>query len=60
MRYYVYILYSQSSDRYYTGYSSDPEESLIEHKLGATTSTKTGRPWSKLKLPELIPRADKY
>jgi len=43
--YYVYILYSQSRDRYYTGYSSDPEERVIEHNLGATMSTRTGRPW---------------
>jgi len=45
MMYYVYILYSQSRDRYYTGYSSDPEERVIEHNLGATMSTRTGRPW---------------
>jgi putative endonuclease len=45
MEYYVYILYSQSKDRYYTGYSHNPDERLIEHNLGATTSTRPGRPW---------------
>ncbi len=45
MKYYLYILYSQSRDRYYTGYSLNPEERLVEHNLGATTSTRTGRPW---------------
>jgi len=45
MKYYVYILYSKSRDRYYTGYSSDPEERVVEHNLGATVSTRTGRPW---------------
>ena len=45
MKYFVYILYSQSKDRYYTGYSVNPEERLIEHNMGATTSTRSGRPW---------------
>jgi putative endonuclease len=45
MEYYVYILYSQSKDRYYTGYSHNPDERLVEHNLGATTSTRPGRPW---------------
>jgi putative endonuclease len=45
MKYYVYILYSQSKDRYYTGYSANPEERVVEHNLGATPSTRPGRPW---------------
>lgn len=46
MKYYVYILFSQSVDRYYTGYTIDPSERLIEHNLGATPSTRSGRPWT--------------
>lgn len=46
MNYYVYIIYSQLKNRYYTGYSSDPAERLIEHNLGATPSTRLGRPWT--------------
>jgi putative endonuclease len=45
MKYYVYILYSQSKDKYYTGYSNNPEERVVEHNLGATPSTRPGRPW---------------
>ncbi len=45
MKYCVYILHSQSKDRYYTGYSSNPEERVVEHNLGATPSTRPGRPW---------------
>ena len=45
MKFSVYILYSQSRDRYYTGYTANPEERLIEHNMGATTSTRSGRPW---------------
>jgi putative endonuclease len=44
VEYYVYIIYSSSRDKYYTGFSQNPEERLIEHNLGATTSTGTGKP----------------
>jgi len=30
--FYVYILYSESADKYYFGHYNDPERSLIEHK----------------------------
>jgi len=46
VEYHVYIIYSSSRDKYYTGYSQNPEERLIEHNSGATTSTRTGRPWT--------------
>ncbi|HPF04342.1 MAG TPA: GIY-YIG nuclease family protein [Bacteroidales bacterium] len=46
MDYYVYIIYSSSRDKYYTGYSEDPDERLIKHNLGATISTRTGKPWT--------------
>jgi len=45
MEYYVYIIYSSSRDKYYIGYSSDPEGRLLKHNLGATISTKTSKPW---------------
>jgi putative endonuclease len=46
VKHYVYILYSQSKDRYYTGFSANPEERVAEHNPGATPSTKPGRPWT--------------
>ena len=45
MKYYVYIIYSPSQDKYYTGYSADPLERQEEHNMGATASTRPGRPW---------------
>jgi putative endonuclease len=45
VEYYVYIIYSTSRDKYYTGYSQNPEERLVEHNSGATISTRTGKPW---------------
>ena len=45
MSYYVYILYSQKTNHYYIGSSSDPDKRLLRHNAGATISTKQGRPW---------------
>ena len=45
MTYYLYILYSETTDHYYVGSSSDPEKRVLQHNAGATTSTKPGRPW---------------
>jgi putative endonuclease len=45
MNYSVYILYSQSKDKYYTGYTKNASERLLEHNAGATPSTRSGIPW---------------
>ncbi|MEM9325614.1 MAG: GIY-YIG nuclease family protein, partial [Bacteroidota bacterium] len=44
--YYVYIIYSGSSDVYYVGSSSDPEKRLQRHNEGVfNTYTSKRRPW---------------
>jgi len=45
MPHFIYILYSQSRDRYYIGSCANVEQRLIRHNAGATLSTKSGRPW---------------
>ncbi|MDO8929395.1 MAG: GIY-YIG nuclease family protein [Bacteroidota bacterium] len=45
MEHFIYILYSETRDRYYIGSCADVNERLIRHNAGATTSTKSGRPW---------------
>ncbi len=45
MKYYVYILYSASRDRYYVGHTYHLKERVEEHNSGKTPSTRTGRPW---------------
>jgi putative endonuclease len=45
MQHFVYILYSESRDRYYIGSCADVVQRLIRHNAGATLSTKSGRPW---------------
>ncbi len=43
--YYVYILYSESGDRYYRGMSQNPENRLEYHNTKETGFTSRYRPW---------------
>ena len=43
--YFVYILYSESSDRYYIGQTNNLEKRLQKHNLGLVDSTRHSRPW---------------
>jgi len=45
MVYTVYILYSKSLDRYYTGHTQDLEDRLTPHNQGRSKATKGGTPW---------------
>jgi len=46
MNFYIYILHSISSDKYYVGYSTDPVRRVIEHNTKPfTTFTSKYRPW---------------
>ena len=45
MPHFVYILYSETSDRYYVGSCCDIDQRLERHNAGATKSTKPYRPW---------------
>ncbi len=42
---YTYILYSETKDRYYVGYSCQLADRKARHQLGYSKSTKSGRPW---------------
>ena len=53
MAHYVYILYSEKTDRFYIGSTSDVEKRLIKHNLGGTASIRPGRPW-KIVYPETL------
>jgi len=44
--YYIYILYSERSDKYYIGYTSDYQRRLTEHNTTErSTYTSKHRPW---------------
>jgi len=53
MKYYVYILFSQTKLRYYVGQTQDFEKRLQRHNKGLVLSTKGGKPW------ELVRRFEK-
>ncbi|GAB1417978.1 hypothetical protein MASR2M12_07430 [Bacteroidales bacterium] len=43
--YYVYIIFSPSSDIFYKGYTSNPEKRLWEHNNDLSQYTATKGPW---------------
>jgi putative endonuclease len=43
--FYVYVLLSQRSSRYYVGSTNDVSRRVAEHNAGKTTSTRSYRPW---------------
>jgi putative endonuclease len=45
MSHYLYILYSNSKDRYYIGQTDNLLMRLEYHNSGYVLSTKSGRPW---------------
>jgi putative endonuclease len=46
MMFYIYILYSESADRYYIGHTDEPDKSLEEHNTVIKNSyTAKFRPW---------------
>ena len=45
MNFVVYILFSERTQRYYTGQTQNLENRLAEHNSGETSSIKNGIPW---------------
>ena len=47
VKYFVYILFSQKSGKYYVGHSNDPFRRVIEHNTKPfNTYTSKNRPWT--------------
>jgi len=46
--FFVYILKSEKTDKFYIGYSENPEQRLAEHNSGKCISTRNGIPWKKV------------
>ncbi|CAN5419767.1 hypothetical protein BH10BAC1_BH10BAC1_18030 [soil metagenome] len=44
--YFVYILFSEKLNKYYTGYTKDLEQRLMLHNKGQEAFTSKGIPWS--------------
>lgn len=43
--YYVYILYSSESKKFYYGFTRNLRKRLVEHNEGLSKATKPFRPW---------------
>ncbi|MBS1726423.1 MAG: GIY-YIG nuclease family protein [Armatimonadetes bacterium] len=43
--FFVYILWSESRQRFYMGHSADFEDRLIRHNEGRSKATNPGVPW---------------
>ena len=55
--YFVYVLHSASTNKFYIGSSADPENRLKSHQAGKVRSSKSGRPWVRVLLEEHLDRA---
>ncbi|MBC8770644.1 GIY-YIG nuclease family protein [Arenibacter sp. BSSL-BM3] len=49
MDYVVYILFSETADRYYVGQTNNVEKRLVTHNIGGKKYTSKGRPWILIK-----------
>lgn len=54
MKWYVYVLYSVTTGRLYTGISTSPSRRLDEHNTGkkGAKATRAGRPWKLVRVEE--------
>ena len=47
--FYIYIIYSESADKYYIGHTNDPERRLVEHNTTEEIKfTSKFRPWKMI------------
>ena len=56
--YTVYILYSRSTLKYYTGQTDNLENRLQRHNSGLSLSTKNGKPWDLIYMIEVSTRSE--
>jgi putative endonuclease len=53
-QWYVYVLYSVSTGRLYTGISTSPSRRLTEHNSGkGAKATRAGRPWKIVRVEQM-------
>ena len=58
MKYYVYILYSSSTNAFYKGSTNNYEDRINLHNNGEEISTKHGSPWTLVWAIEKPTRSD--
>ncbi|MGB4819396.1 MAG: GIY-YIG nuclease family protein [Saprospiraceae bacterium] len=60
MSYYVYVLYSETFDRYYIGSTQSVSERISRHNAGVETYTKKYIPWELKISLEKMTRSEAY
>ena len=58
MPFYVYILQSQKTTKYYCGQTDNIQLRLKRHNSGEVKSTKNGSPWTLIKFIEVNTRSE--
>jgi len=58
MAYYVYVLRSTTSGRFYVGSTQDPQRRIAEHNRGKVLATRGRGPWEMAYREEHATRAD--
>ncbi len=53
--YYIYILFSLKTNKYYVGSTNDLQGRLKHHNAGSTPSTKPGAPDWEIRYTETVP-----
>ncbi|MBL7784126.1 MAG: GIY-YIG nuclease family protein [Saprospiraceae bacterium] len=56
--FYVYILYSQLTGKFYVGQTNHLENRIERHNQGQVSSTKNGRPWQLIHYFECNSRSE--
>jgi len=56
--FYVYVLQSESTKRFYTGFTADLEQRVGQHNSGVTKSTKNRGPWKLVYTEKYDSRAE--
>ena len=58
MKFFVYILFSSSLQKFYVGSTESVEKRIKEHNRGKSNFTSKGIPWEVIKIFELESRAE--
>ena len=56
--YYVYILHSNSKNKYYVGHTQDITDRMTRHNGGRSKSTKYGIPWDLVYLKSFATKSE--
>jgi putative endonuclease len=58
MPFYVYILYSQTLDQYYTGHTEDLDSRVFRHNNSGSKATKKAKDWKLVYQQEYLSRSE--